>query len=481
MRSRAPGVVAPATLDVGKIVTNLTARSRLAAGFRFRGIVLQLQKYIALITLGAASLSWSQAPAQKSRPSATKPKASATQKAAPAQKKLGPQQKFAMDVVQSAVALPQPDPQDRLRVLASAANVILPVDKNLSKQFAKEGAQIEADLIRSGNEPVVSVLAQGYFDCGTSAQFVDSIPTQAVAKAEDSLIGIITNCKKEGFEPAKRKLMTALNDGVIAPRALMALVEADGAKSRWSQDVFARMFSTLPAPDSEAARQEAPNFAAMYLRMAPEIEKDAAKDTGLKFLEWLNKAPESNERQMAINMTVGQMKQTLGEEDFNKALETNVIARQVASLEGQPAEVSHPEEESVSVMGAMENNGSDQSEQISKLAPSLRAREAAAHGFATGTAGDRKSADHYFDIAFSAADEVWTNRDKQKDAPAVVEEVSEAAAQVDAVAALKRSQALTDPSAQAISMLAVARTVLGREDAPTAENAPPPRNPASPK
>jgi len=116
----------------------------------------------------------------------------------------------------------------------------------------------------------------------------------------------------------------------------------------------------------------------------------------------------------------------------------------------------------------MQNNGTDRSNDIAQMAPSLRAREAAAHGFATGTAGDRKSADRYFDIAFSALDEVWSNRSKQKDAPAVVEEVSEAAAQVDAVAALKRAQGLSDPSAQAIGMLAVARTVLGQQDMPGA-------------
>jgi len=41
--------------------------------------------------------------------------------------------------------------------------------------------------------------------------------------------------------------------------------------------------------------------------------------------------------------------------------------------------------------------------------------------------------------------------------------VSEAAAHVDAVAALRRSQALEDPSAQAISMIAVARVVVGQQ------------------
>jgi hypothetical protein len=384
-------------------------------------------------------------------------------------------EKFVIDVVKSAVALPQPDQQDRLRVLATAANVVMPVNQAMAKQFAKEGAQIEADLIRQGTTPAVSVLQEGHFDCASAAQFVESIPTQAVAKAENSLIGIISNCKKQGFEPAKQKLMTALNEGVIAPRALMALVEADGPKTRWSQDVFAHMFSSLPAPDSETARTEAPNFAAMYLRMAPEIDKDAATQTGMKFLEWLNKVPDSNERTMAINMTVGQMKQTLGEQAFNEALESNVIARQVASQAGQPAELPHGQEEVTSVLSAMQSNGVDRTEEISKLAPSMRAREAAAHGFATGTAGDRKTADRYFDIAFSALDEVWANRAEQKDAPAVVEEVSEAAAQVDSIAALKRAQALSDPSAQAIGMLAVARTVLGQQEPATAQQSAPVR------
>ena len=58
----------------------------------------------------------------------------------------------------------------------------------------------------------------------------------------------------------------------------------------------------------------------------------------------------------------------------------------------------------------------------------------------------------------------WSNRAESKtDAPEVVQEVSEAAAQVDPIAALKRSQALQDPSAEAISMLAVARVVAGHE------------------
>jgi len=43
----------------------------------------------------------------------------------------------------------------------------------------------------------------------------------------------------------------------------------------------------------------------------------------------------------------------------------------------------------------------------------------------------------------------------------VVQEVSEAAAQIDSVNALTRAQKLRDSSAQAIAMLAVARVVAG--------------------
>jgi hypothetical protein len=121
-----------------------------------------------------------------------------------------------------------------------------------------------------------------------------------------------------------------------------------------------------------------------------------------------------------------------------------------------------PEEESVSVLKAMENK-SDRTEELQSMSPSLRAREAAASGFASGSSGDRKRADHYFDIAFSSLDEVWSGRTALKaSAPAIVEEVSEAAAQVDPVEALQRSQRLQDPSAEAISMLAVARVVVGQ-------------------
>jgi hypothetical protein len=122
-----------------------------------------------------------------------------------------------------------------------------------------------------------------------------------------------------------------------------------------------------------------------------------------------------------------------------------------------------PEDDSVSVLQAMGNN-SDRTQELNSLPPARRAREAAASGFASGTSGDRRMADHYFDIAFSSLDEVWSDRASIKaSAPDVVQEVSEAAAQVDPVAALQRSERLQDPSAEAISMLAVARVVVGQQ------------------
>src|SRR4051794_34696374 len=79
--------------------------------------------------------------------------------------KLTQQQKFVLDVIQTAVALPQTDQQDRLRVLTSAANVVGTVRPALAKQFAKEGMRIEQELISAGETPAVSILDAGHVDC----------------------------------------------------------------------------------------------------------------------------------------------------------------------------------------------------------------------------------------------------------------------------------------------------------------------------
>jgi hypothetical protein len=375
--------------------------------------------------------------------------------------KVSARKRFAMEVLRTAVALPQPDPQDRLRVLNSAAGVAAPLSPKLARSLAREGAQLELELITAGQAPAVSLLASGHADCTTAAHFVEAIPTRAVQQAEDSLLGALSLCPKQTFEPARQKLEAALNDGTLAARALLALMETAGPRSAWSQERFVKMFSTLPR-EAERFAGEAPHFAAMFVRMAPEVERDAAREAGMKFLEWLSRLEAGNERNFAVNLATDALQQALGPGAYEEALRGNVVAAGVARTAGEPAEIEHAEYESVSVLQAMGQRGTDRTEEISKMPASLRAREAAAHGFATGTEGDRKLAERYFEIAFAALDELW--KERRNDAPAVIEEVSEAAAHVDAVAALVRAQQLDDPTAQAISMLAVARVVVGAQE-----------------
>jgi hypothetical protein len=208
---------------------------------------------------------------------------------------------------------------------------------------------------------------------------------------------------------------------------------------------------------------EAPNYAAMFVRAAPEMDKDAVKTSGLKFLLWMGKLPDSNERKVAVNMTTDALSTILGKDGYDELLRSDVMAQQVAASGDKDAVLTPPSEENTSVLAAMQKTD-DRTSELESLPPSMRAREAAASGFASGTAGDRKTADHYFDIAFSSLDEVWSSRASlSTSAPAVVQEVSEAAAQVDPTQALQRTERLQDPSAEAIGMLAVARVVVGSE------------------
>ncbi len=376
-----------------------------------------------------------------------------------AQQKQEARKKFVLDVVRSAVALPQPDPQDRLRVLQSAAQVVAPVNLAMSRKRSREGAHLEAELLSSGQTPAVSMLSSGHADCATAAEFVETVPAAALPRAEESLVAAITSCK-QAQEPARATVQAALADGIVAARPLLALIEITGPKTRWSQAQFTAMFASLP----DDAVKQAPDFAAMFAQMAPVVDADVAREAGLKFLDWLAKQKDSGERSQAVNLVTGSLRQALGDKKYDQALASDVMAQSVARGAGQPAELEHPEEDTVSVLEAMSAKDSDHSDELAALPPSQRAREAAAHGFASGTSGDRRSADHYFDVAFSSLGEVWEQRSVLPNAPAVVEEVSEAAAQVDPVAALGRAQSLSDPSAQAISMLAVARVVVGQQN-----------------
>jgi hypothetical protein len=400
-------------------------------------------------------------PSLKENPAANKPSATTSTQASDAKSKEAGRKKFVLDVVQSAVALPQPDPQDRLRVLSAATSLISPIDSKMAKQFAKEGARIETELVSSGQKPAVSMIAAGQVDCSSALSFVQTIPPASVLDAEQSLVGAITNCP-EVREAAARKVEAGMQQGVVAARAIVALMELGGMQSQWSRQMFVNLFASLPA-DAVQYVKEAPNYAAMFVRAAPEMDKDAVKTAGLKFLLWMGKLPDSNERKVAVNMTTDALSTILGKDGYDELLRLDVMAQQVAVTADKDAVLAPPSEENVSVLSAMQKID-DRTSELEALPPSMRAREAAASGFASGTAGDRKAADHYFDIAFSSLDEVWSSRAKlNTSAPAVVQEVSEAAAQVDPTQALQRTQRLQDPSAEAIGMLAVARVVVGSE------------------
>lgn len=414
---------------------------------------------IIVLTFGITLAAGSQTAIASSNTSASKGLKKAAQ---PAARKLTPQQQFVLDTVKMAVALPQPDPQDRLRVLASAADVLTPIDQKMAKNLWREGVRIESDLVRLGQIPAVSLMANGQADCASAQNFIENLTDASIIPAEQSLIGALTTCQKQTLDIVARKLDSALEKKIIAPRALMATVEAMGPKSAWSQIHFVRMFGSLPDPKENSA--EAQNYAAMYARMATEVDKDAAKKAGLQLLEWLGQLDDSGLRTLSINIGTGSMKQALGEQGFQDALSGDPVAGSTVqnAQNGAAPAIERPPIESASVLQAMGNKGTDQSDRLRDMPASQRAREAAASGFAAGTSGDKQQAGKYFDMAFAAVNEVWDARTPEQNTAAVVEEVSEAAAQVDSVNALVRAQQqLRDPSAQAIAMLAVARVVAG--------------------
>ena len=430
-------------------------------------------KFYSLL-LAAALLSTGGSVAQTSTGGARKaaPKRPAAQRQKPARgvqkaPKLDRRKQFALEVVNSAVAIPQSDQQDRLRILTSAAAIVLPLHPARARQLSREGLRIEQEMIQRGETPVASMLDSGGVDCKAVRSLVENVPVDRVDVAEQTLIAAISHCRN--LAPSARRLVEAALEKRIAPaRLTLALIEHAGPKAPWSQAQFDKLFGTLPDPAKSAS--EAPNYAAMYARMATEVDKEVARTSGLRFLTWLGKVEEGSQRNLAVNVATGAMRQALGEEAYNRALEGDVIARQVAQTSGQPGEVEHAPEESVSVLGAMSAAGADRTQDLEQLPASLRAREAAASGFATGTTTkDRKLAERYFDIAFRALDDVWDSRSERLDAPAVVQEVAEAAAHVDAVAALQRTQKLQDTTAQAIGMIAVARVVASESDQQAAQ------------
>jgi hypothetical protein len=378
-------------------------------------------------------------------------------------KTLTPQQKFVLDTVKLAISLPEPDPQDRLRVLASAANVVSSIDRRMARNLRREGTRIESELIQLGKTPAVSLMSLGQADCASAQSFVENVPETSVVAAEQALIGAVTTCPKQTLQIVARRLSAALEKKIVAPRALMATAQAMGIKSPWSQTHFEKLFGSLP--DSNDSSAEAQNFAAFYAQMAADVDKEVATKTGLEMLEWLAKMNDIPLRVLSVNIVSGAMKHALGEKGFQAALEANVTAASLVrntENSGTKGGVERPPLESASVLAAMKQQGADQSDRLREMPAGQRAREAAAHGFAAGNSSEKQQSATYFDMAFAAVDEVWESRTPEQNAAAVVEEVSEAAAQIDPMNAMTRAQQLRDPSAQAIAMLAVARVVASK-------------------
>src|SRR6478609_4871629 len=276
--------------------------------------------------------------------------------------KLTQEQKFVMDTVRMAVALPEPDQQDRLRVLSTAADVVSPIDKKMARNLWHEGARIESELVRLGETPSISMMSSGQVDCAAALSFVENLPVDAALRAEQSLIGAITSCPKQTLDPVSRKLDAALQKGVVAPRALMATMAAQGQESAWSQQHFEKMFGSLPDPKENAAEGE--NFAAMYMQMSGSVNKDIAAKSGLQLLTWLGKIADSPLRTLSIRITTEAMQHALGAEGYKKALESDVVANTTVQNAGEQREIERPQPEGVSILSAMDSRGTDQTERL---------------------------------------------------------------------------------------------------------------------
>jgi hypothetical protein len=245
-------------------------------------------------------------------------------------------------------------------VLSTAANVVSPIDRKMAKQLWQEGVRVESDLIRVGQTPAVSLMATGQADCASATNFVENLPENVAVQAEQSLIGAVTSCPKQTLDLVARKLDAALDKDIVAPRALMAVMEVQGHNAPASQQRFDKMFRSLP--DAGKNSDEAENFAAMYAQMAPDVDKELAAKAGLELLAWLGKVKDSPVRTLAINITTGAMQQALGEEAFRKALEKDVVAQSTVQNAGEPREIERPQEDTVSVLEAMDNVGTDRTD-----------------------------------------------------------------------------------------------------------------------
>src|SRR5437879_4724799 len=99
--------------------------------------------FLISLLFGLFAVAQEQAPPTRHRESTKEVKPSVTATGPKAAKS----RKFVLDVVNSAVALPQTDQQDRLRVLSSAVEVMAPIAPKAATELSKEGIRIEAELI----------------------------------------------------------------------------------------------------------------------------------------------------------------------------------------------------------------------------------------------------------------------------------------------------------------------------------------------
>src|SRR3954465_8429765 len=183
--------------------------------------------------------------------------------------------KFVREVVAAAVAIPQADPQDRLRVLNAAVMLTARTDAKSAAKLADEAVQIESRLIAAGETPVASVVASGYASCASVTEFVQGIYPGVVSAAEQSLIGAIGKCPKQTLELVRNRVEAAAQQGVFAPRLMMALMNKLGKSSAWSQAKFTEVMGSLPNTEAPSSKEAAPNFASLFAYMATDVEKDA--------------------------------------------------------------------------------------------------------------------------------------------------------------------------------------------------------------
>ena len=238
----------------------------------------------------------------------------------------------------------------------AAANVVSPIDQKLTQTFAKEGTAIETKLVAEGQKPAVSMLAGGHVDCASAATFVQTLPAASVMDAEQSLLGAITTCPKQVDQAAKTKLDAAVNQSVVAGRPIMALMEAEGAKSQWSRAMFAKMFASLPT-DAASNTDEAPNYAAMFARLPRRWTKTRSRRPERNSCSGWRSCLTSPQRSVAVNLASGVLSDTLGATAYQELLRSDPMIQQAVGGADQKAMLPTPEEDGVSVLHAMGGTG----------------------------------------------------------------------------------------------------------------------------